>query len=509
MLYQELVARIDKAVTEKKLDKLFAILRDPNRKYPDVEKFKKEYEPDGHDVMDDTIRKDKITREPDKVADVPVDPAKGMAGGMKKAPAATGKTEIVATNRVALPFQYNIVETRVNFAFGRPVSLECNPEEEQKKFLEYLKKVLKKNKIETVDRVYAREALRATRVAEHWFFVPDKPNSIYGEATPGKWRVVVWKPWDGNKLHPFYDDYGDMIAFSREFTMKDENDNDVRYFETYTQNFKYQWRENNMGGQGWDYVEKPVPNPYGKIPVLYTDFERTAWQIVQSCIRRAEFLVSDHGDTNAYFAAPKFFLSGKINSFMKKGETGGVINGEVGAKAEILSWDNAPESIKLELEVLYRSIYNFTNTPDLSFEQMSKMTNPSGETMKMLFMAAYLQVLSDSEKWNDWQDRRINLLKSMISFVKKDFAAVAEAIEIEPKIQPFSIEDLKAKIEMLMTANGGKAMLSRETTMNMLGTIENVQEEIERIEAEDDAEGEKTLQRELKLQTAGNGDEVE
>lgn len=515
MEYEELKPRIEAAKTSKQVADLIELLKDTNnRPYPDIKKLKREYDPDGHDVMDESIRKDKILSTPKKDTFKTV---KGAAPAPGQAPVPAGYEQggrdgnnimvpagVELVTRIALPFQQEIVESRVDFAFGIPVKLECAPKDEnEKSVLDVITKIRKAVKIERIDRESAREAHRATRVAVLWGVTAAEEHERYGIPAKWKFRCLVLKPWDGNDIYPFYDDMGDMIAFCRAYTIKDIAGKDEMWFECYTQDFKYVWRNGQAGNKKeWVLEGAPVANVFKKIPVVYMEFEQTPWHKVKTSIARLETMLSDLGDTNMYHASPKIFVKGKIQSFMKKGEAGGILQGDKDTTAEYMAWNNMPESVKLEAEFCYRTIFGMTRTPDMTFEQMAKMSNPSGETMKMLFMAAHLQTLADSEKYNDFQDRQISLLKSMIAFFFKDLAQAANKIEIEPKITPFVIDDETSRITNLMSANGNKPLMSQETSMNMYGKIPNVQEELERMAGQQEADDEREISKEKQLQTS-------
>ena len=69
---------------------------------------------------------------------------------------------------------------------------------------------------------------------------------------------------DGVSLYPLLDELGDMIAMSFEYTKKVKNE-EVTYFETYTANIHYKWKQQ---GNGWELV-KSEPVVILKIPGVY------------------------------------------------------------------------------------------------------------------------------------------------------------------------------------------------------------------------------------------------
>ena len=66
---------------------------------------------------------------------------------------------------------------------------------------------------------------------------------------------------------------------------------------------------------------------------------------------------------------------------------GKIINSDL----DFLTWDHAPEALKLEFELSKGLIYNLTDTPDLSFDNVKGLGNISGIALKLLFLAPILK----------------------------------------------------------------------------------------------------------------------
>ena len=90
--------------------------------------------------------------------------------------------------------------------------------------VEALKKILKANKMKYQNRKEVRSWLSETEVAEYWYTVEDmgfwrkifaKVASLMGvKVQPTKrLKCAIWSPFRGDKLYPFYDETGDMVAF--------------------------------------------------------------------------------------------------------------------------------------------------------------------------------------------------------------------------------------------------------------------------------------------------------
>lgn len=201
-----------------------------------------------------------------------------------------------------------------------------------------------------------------------------------------------------------------------------------------------------------------------------------------------EKLLSNFADTNDYHASPKIFTTGTILGFAKKGESGAIIEGEEGATAQYLAWQNAPESVKLEIETLLRLIYTITQTPDISFDAVKGIGAVSGIALKLLFLDAHLKVQDKMEIFDDYLQRRLSVIQAYLAKMNakdNDFVTACGNLVIEPEIVPFMIEDEKANADLAMTVTGQKAIASRKTGIKKLGWVKDIDTELKDIEAEE------------------------
>ena len=470
-----------------------------NTPEPNSKEYAAQFDPKLHEVNDRRKRPDKL---------VVVDKDSDEYGEVKNInPNAELTTEqgfrIEPVARIALAIQKLIVKRAVAFTFGNPVTYNANPEDEaQKALLQAVNRVFYDVKEETLNRRIARSLYSTTEVAELWYPVETEPHELYGFKKNIKFKVAVFSPMFGDRLYPYFDEARDLIAFSREFTRKDRDLITRTYFETYTKDKHYLWSceglETTTGGN-WEMVEGyPKDITIGKIPVIYASQPQVEWEDVQSLIDRLEKLLSNFADTNDYHASPKIFVQGKVVGFARKGEAGAIIEGEQGATAQYLSWANAPESVKLEIDTLLRMIYTITQTPDISFDTVKGLGAISGVALQLLFMDAHLKVQDKTEIFSEYLQRRINVLKAYMGQANINWKESASRLIVEPKITPYIIEDELSKINILQAANGQKQIASRKATIQRLGWAENVDDEEAAIQAEEDREksyyqGEPTL----------------
>jgi len=452
-----------------------------NAPEPDMDTYLSQLEPSKHDIFDKVKRPDKIVKidnpnQPENHQSLDV----GYIGGESE----QTKPEPVA--RIALAIQKLIVKRSVSFTFGNPVTLNAEPENEnEKSVLKAVKGILFDTKSRTVNRKVAREIFSTTEAAEYWYPV-EKPTEKYGFKSKWKLRVAVFSPKNGDKLYPYFDETGDMIAFSREFIIEDKEGKKKTYFETYTDEEHRMWiQEDNE----WTMVDGyPKQIILGKIPVIYGRQDFVEWEDVQWLINRLETLLSNFADTNDYHASPKIVVKGELVGFTKKGESGSILqlDGD-GAEARYLSWEHAPESVRLEIDNLLRMIYTITQTPDISFDSVKGIGAVSGIALKLLFLDAHLKVQEKMEIFDDYLQRRMSIIQAYLAQFNTGLKSACESLTIEPEIVPYMIDDEKAKVDLLMAANGGKPVASQKLTVQQLGWVDDADSEYKQILDEQNA----------------------
>ena len=450
---------------------------------PDVDLALKAIDPKQHNIMDETIRKDKWVKidsndesNEENVINVMAgsDDNENKRGNMRR--------EKVA--RIAVALQRKIINTSVSFVLGTPVTYEATATTDNEQLaVNALRKIIKSVKAKSFDRKVARAIFGFKECAEVWYTVEgDRQHNKYGFETKFKLRCKMISPANGYTLYPYFDETGDMVAFSYKYSVKSD-DKTVDYFETYTSENQFRWQR---GENGYELMEGfPKPNPIGKIPVVYGYQDYYETEDVNALIDRLELLLSNFADTNDYHASPKIFVTGTINGWSKKGESGAVIEGEDGATMQYVSWQNAPDSVKLEIETLLKLIYSITQTPDISFDTI-KGLNVSGVALKLMFMDAHLKVQDKSEIFDDYFTRRANILLAFIGMMNNKVKSEAESLEVEPVITPYMITDDMETLEYWITANGNKAVISQEESVEKAGLTSDAKATMSKINEESD-----------------------
>ena len=171
--------------------------------------------------------------------------------------------------------------------------------------------------------------------------------------------------------------------------------------------------------------------------------------------------------------------------FRSKGEAGKILEGDNESDAKYLSWSDAPEAVKLEIETLLRLIYTITQTPDFSFEAVKSINAISGKALKMLFFDAHLKAQEKQEVLSEYMTRRINIIKAYVGLMDTSLNETCKAIDIDPEIIPYMIDDEETKVDILVAATGGKPILSQKTAVGQLNYTNDSEKEYELIKEEE------------------------
>lgn len=385
-------------------------------------------------------------------------------------------------NRISIPYQKMIVNRAVSFGFANEINIGSNADlsPDGEKVLEAIQRVLYENKEFSFNREVARDLYRAKKVAEMWYFEKtSKPHDHYGFNSEYRIRCIIFSEWKNNKLIPVFDDYDNLVCFSREFVSRSiTTGKDTPVLEIWTDE---EYIKLEKSTSGWVQTDNsPVFN--GKIPIIYAEQDVAEWEDVRTDIERLELLLSRHAEINDYHASPKTFVKGELKSMPQAGESNGILKGGIDSDVKILSWQDSPESIKLEIETRLENIHKFTQTADISFKSIKALNQVSGVMLKMLFMDVELKIAEKNELWDKHFTRRYNVIKSMLAYLNNKWSSIVDDIELYPLIKPFEINDEKEIVESLMTANGNLPIISHRQSVIKFGAVDDIDEEMLEIE---------------------------
>ena len=417
-----------------KIQKIIDALKQDKDKTKIIEKAKKELDPKQHDIMNPILRRPKNKDEKDKNKDV---------------------------ISIALAYQKWIVRKEKAMIFGNQPILRANPNDEtEKAVLKAIERILHDIKEPSFNRKLAESIGSFTEGGELWYLKEGEEHDSYGFKTKMKIKAMLLSLKNSSQLYPCKDDFDDMICFSRNYIKKIEG-KEVEYFEVYTQNFTYLFEN----FKEWELVDGyPKKQVLEKIPAVFGEQENVSWYDVQDLIERIEVLVSDHGEVNDRNAYPILKVIGKLKNYLNKGPGGGV---ELDKDSDMnyLSWDQATDSIKLEIDNLVKNIQLFSQTPNISFDEVKSLGALSGTALKMLFLDAHLKVMEKREIYDEYLQRRINIIKRILATLNPAWKSAIDNLVIEPEIVPFMVENEKEQVEIALLKNGNKPLESHEKSV--------------------------------------------
>ena len=426
------------------------------RKMPKVDQLKDDWEPSRHDIMDEK-----------KVGKVKV--LKKLAWDEYNEK--TGKSihhepeyEDKEPNRIALPIEQDIVNIQTAFTVGTEPKLICEPDDKEKGILEALKKVLKANKMKYINRKEVRAWLSETEVAEYWYVVEDmgfwrkifaKVAALVGvKVVPTKrLKCAIWSPFLGDKLYPFYDETGDMVAFSREYERTDLDGVKHTVFMTITKTDVFTWETLDS----WMINEEGTfAHSFRKLPVMFADRDDAYCAKIRAIRSRLEKCLSGYADCIDNHFFPKLLLFGELDELYGSDHRNQILQmtGD-GVNAKYLTWNQSADPVKVEIETYFNQCYAQTGTPRISFDQIKGTTALSGVAFRYVFMAAHMAVENHGEELGMFFQRRINFLLYALGDINASFRESSETIDVECEIVPYLIDNDKDKVVVAVAAVSG------------------------------------------------------
>ncbi|MDR1937984.1 MAG: phage portal protein [Tannerellaceae bacterium] len=469
---------IDEILAIADIDEKISLLQYRKTPLPDVVTLLKDWDSDKHDVTDEVKRPNMktIKKEPTYNAD-----------GSIKTPA-EHKPEPV--NRIPLPLEQDIVNIHTAFTVGIEPKLNCEPSTPpEEELLKVVLAINRKNKIRYHNKKVVRSWLSETEVAEYWFAVEDagfwqkvlsKIKSTFGKSNAQyKLKSAIWSPFRGDTLYPYFDETGDMTAFSRGYKVRQNDNTETEYFMTITPTTVYTWRKET----GW-VVDGAFNHGFKKIPVIYTYRPESLCKKIKPIRERLETLTSNFADAIDRCFFPYLILEGDIQGLPQEVGRNKMIKVENEGKVHYLDWTQTPDMIRLELDGLLEKAYSLTNTPRLSVEVLKGIGSvPSGTAFKYTFMGAHLAVDNHAEEIGLFLQRRYNFLIDAVGTMNTSYASAAQTIDIEPEIQPYMIDDLGEKIKNAVEATQG-GVASKKTGVLLAGLVDSIDDELKLIEQE-------------------------
>jgi hypothetical protein len=422
---------------------------------PEWETLRKEYDPQEHPVMKDASYPDIVDED----------------GNLEK------------VTRIALDLQRLAAKRTTELCFGIPVKRVYNAKTDgEKEIAKAIESILTRNRIESVNIERGNMLFAGCETATMWF-ATEEPNTLYGFDSRLKLRCRSYSPMKGDSIYPLFDsETNDMIALSFGYTRK-EGDSDVEYLDVYTAERHIRYK--NVG----EWMEElSETSNVGKIPAVYCSRPTPAWEDTSNIVYEIEWALSRNGNYLRKNSKPliALFADEEIPFNQEKSENKdfkSVFHYPKGSDLKYVTWEQAIENLKFFVGELRQSFFTQLQLPDWSYESM-KSTPMSGEARKQMFIDAQLKVKDESGRLLEMLDREVNVIKAFLKVMLPARANDIDTLQVETVITPFTINDDKELITNIMTATGGKAIMSQREGIENLGWSADVDETMRQIQEE-------------------------
>jgi len=396
------------------------------------------------------------------------------------------KAKTVKAIRSVATYQKKIVTTACAFEVGAPVTLI--PEKANLLSDEVLK-LWEENRIDA--KILSAKTIQKSQTeCALQFYMAKTTNLENKEFNTIKVKLLTNEE---GRMAPYFDITGDMVGFTWSFTSKNAEDKDVKNVWVFTKKVCYKCND-SVGGKLT--VIENLPHGFDKIPIVYLSQDVAEWDDVEALIDRYETGLSKLGASNDYSGYPLLKLYGTVANMPDRNEDGKTLNfpmkevDDVSGKtihgdAEFLTNNNAPESVKLEMETLESLIYSLSATPNLSFDNLKgSVGNISGVAIKLLFLDSIIKASMNEGENRTMIQRIIKLLISGIA-TTTNTALASNVKDTIIKVQFNSIlpDDLQTAVTVVSAAKNA-GIMSVKTAIEYIGMNTNTEEEMKMIKTD-------------------------
>lgn len=436
----------------------------------------KQFDPTQHPVTDEGAYPDITVYEERESTE------KDEFGQPKIIKVATGVEKV---SRVTYALQELAVKRTTELCFGIPVKRIYSPEnEKQQEIAKYMEKIYQRNHIDSVNIDRGRKLFASCEVITLWYAVQDE-NSIYGFKSKLKLRCTSYSPMQGDSLYPLFDEMGDLVALSVKYTRKVE-DKDVTFFDTYTADKHLRWSNEKSVSMTLD-LDEDIQ--IGKIPALYIYRPTSVWENTSSLVYEMEWAVSRNGNYLRKNSRP--ILAAMMSEDMAFGKSPAtdkafrdVVQMPQGSQLQYVTWNQAIDNLRFYVNELRQMFFTQLQLPDMSYENM-KTTPMSGEARKQLFIDCHLKVKDESGRWLEFFEREANVIKAYLKIMlPPNYSQDIDDLPVEHVITPYVITSKADDLAIYINATGGKQLMAQSTAIQQLGMVDNVDEELQKIQAE-------------------------
>ncbi len=124
---------------------------------------------------------------------------------------------------------------------------------------------------------------------------------------------------------------------------------------------------------------------------------------------------------------------------------------------------------------------------DMSAKKMAALGNVGYDARKTILTDAHLKVGDESGEIVMFLEREWKVICAFLSFMHPEWRTEIQNVRCKHILTPFIQDDVKAAVEVMRLANGGKAIISQRTSVERSGLVTDVDAELKLIEDEERA----------------------
>jgi len=317
-----------------------------------------------------------------------------------------------------------------------------------------------------------------------WSAVPSE-IPIMVNNLPTKFKLIhkTYSEMEGYKIYAQTDSNGEILVISIFYTDSASKEHVDVYANTNPpQYLKYDKLEQ------WTLDSLLSNRALACFPALHLTSKEPVWggTAGTNIVEQIEELISFQGLYIKKNAAPTFVLdygdtagASRAVTEEKSNDSRKIITvGKGGTMADV-TWPGAGTAVKDQYQILRNAFFEQVQMPDISFANLIN-SNTSAENKELLFSDVKAKALDLGGEWSRFFYKEFLIVKAFAKVMFPSLASALDLISMRAKINPYSIKSKKETAEYVSLA--GDAM-SLHTKVTLLGEADNVDQEVETIEA--------------------------
>ena len=392
--------------------------------------------------------------------------------------------------RTGLALQKLVVDRLAQSMFGTPVKRTYNSpieSETTNTVISLIEEVYGvRNNIDTSNIERAKQLNAACQIVTVWK-VKEKPQMYNGEQSKYKLTHKSYSEMNGYKIYPIFDNDGDILAISIYHTDTDNIEHQVTYLNTETPSVITLVKLD-------DWVEIPeATKPLTIFPCIYQSYTAPVWggnggTLLVSQLEEVESFDGLYVKRNSL---PTFLLDfgetsgrARTNTEEKQMDSRHIVVVGKGGKMQDVTWAGAGVAVENRVRRLRNAFFEQCQVPDTSFTHMIQ-SNTSAENKELVFADVKAKAKDLGGEWAKFFYEELEIVKHFLSVILPSYTQELMQLSVKSTIVPYNVQSRKETADYVATAGGS---MSLATQVRVLGEVDNVDNEITKIEEEKSAD---------------------